>query len=172
MTTQPTHRRVVPDDGAFAAAARRRRSPTVMASADVLALRGTPRSARASRRAVASHEVLRRSRRMRPPRVAPFAATRQRRARSRDELVGMSRDRARRRIRRRRRPSIGVLTIGLPAAMYSSVFVGLMKRVDSFSANGSRHTSQPARNRGRSSYGLLPEVMDVRRAAAATPGRS
>ena len=46
---------------------------------------------------------------------------------------------------------IGVLTIGCSAAMYSSVLVGLMKRVASFRANGSRHTSQPARYAGSSS---------------------
>jgi hypothetical protein len=40
---------------------------------------------------------------------------------------------------------MGVLTIGRSAAMYSSVLVGLMKRVASFRAKGSRHTSQPAR---------------------------
>ncbi len=51
---------------------------------------------------------------------------------------------------------IGVLTIGLPAAMYSSIFVGLMKRVDSLSANGSRQTSQPAISCGSSSYGCMP----------------
>src|SRR5690242_14118895 len=39
---------------------------------------------------------------------------------------------------------IGVLTIGSSAAMYSRVLVGLMKRVDSFSAKGSRQTFQPA----------------------------
>ena len=48
--------------------------------------------------------------------------------------------------------------------MYSSVLVGLMNCVASFSANGSRHTSQPARNPGSSSYALLAEVVDVRRA--------
>jgi hypothetical protein len=45
---------------------------------------------------------------------------------------------------------IGVLTLGLPAAMYSSVLVGLMKRVESLSANGSRHTSHCATSPGRS----------------------
>jgi hypothetical protein len=44
--------------------------------------------------------------------------------------------------------AIAVLTIGSSAAMYSSTLVGLMKRVASLSANGSRHTSQPARNCG------------------------
>ena len=38
----------------------------------------------------------------------------------------------------------GVLTTGLSPAMYSSVLVGLMNRVDSLSANGIRQTSQPA----------------------------
>src|SRR4051794_18228956 len=37
-----------------------------------------------------------------------------------------------------------VETTGLPAARYSGVFVGLMKRVASFLANGIRATSQPA----------------------------
>jgi hypothetical protein len=37
--------------------------------------------------------------------------------------------------------AIGVLTIGFPAAMYSRVLVGLMKRVESLSAKGMRHTS-------------------------------
>ncbi len=36
-------------------------------------------------------------------------------------------------------------TPGSPAARYSGVFVGLMKRVASFRANGSIATSQPAR---------------------------
>src|SRR5205085_9511770 len=39
---------------------------------------------------------------------------------------------------------IGVETTGLPAARYSGVFVGLMKRVASFWANRSRATSHPA----------------------------
>jgi hypothetical protein len=38
---------------------------------------------------------------------------------------------------------IGVLTIIFAAAMYSSVFVGLMYLVESLRAKGSRHTSQP-----------------------------
>src|SRR5687768_1868336 len=42
----------------------------------------------------------------------------------------------------------GVLTMGNSAAMYSSVFVGLIKRVDSLTANGNRHTFQPARKWG------------------------
>ena len=46
---------------------------------------------------------------------------------------------------------IGVLTIGLPAAMYSRVLVGLMNRVASLRANGCRQTSQPAMKRGSSS---------------------
>ena len=46
--------------------------------------------------------------------------------------------------------AMGVLTIGRSAAMYSSVFVGLMNRVASFRANGMRHTSQPDRYAGRS----------------------
>ena len=45
----------------------------------------------------------------------------------------------------------GVLTIGLPAARYSSVLVGLMKRVDALSAKGIMQTSQPARKAGSSS---------------------
>jgi hypothetical protein len=40
--------------------------------------------------------------------------------------------------------STAVLTTGFSAAMYSSVWVGLMKRVCSLSAKGIRHTSQPA----------------------------
>ncbi|MNN10162.1 hypothetical protein D3C81_1230790 [compost metagenome] len=43
---------------------------------------------------------------------------------------------------------IDVLTMGSCAAMYSSTLVGLMKRVASFLAKGSRHTSQPARKCG------------------------
>jgi hypothetical protein len=39
---------------------------------------------------------------------------------------------------------IEVDTTGLPAAKYSGVFVGLMKRVDSFLANGIIATSQLA----------------------------
>src|SRR5688572_30397082 len=52
--------------------------------------------------------------------------------------------------------AIGVDTTRLPPARYSSVFVGLMKRVDSLSANGISATSQPARYRGSSAYGLGP----------------
>ena len=37
----------------------------------------------------------------------------------------------------------GVETIGLWAAMYSRVLVGLMKRVASFRAKGIMHTSKP-----------------------------
>src|SRR6185369_9995547 len=40
---------------------------------------------------------------------------------------------------------IGVEITGFPAARYSGVFVGLIKRVDSFSANGINAMSQPAR---------------------------
>ncbi len=40
---------------------------------------------------------------------------------------------------------IEVDTTGLPAARYSGVLVGLMKRVASLRANGSSATSQPAR---------------------------
>lgn len=43
---------------------------------------------------------------------------------------------------------IGVETDGSSAAMYSSTLVGLMNLVESFIANGSRQTSQPARNCG------------------------
>ena len=39
---------------------------------------------------------------------------------------------------------IEVDTTGLPAARYSGVLVGLMKRVASLRANGSSATSQPA----------------------------
>ena len=39
---------------------------------------------------------------------------------------------------------IDVDTTGLPAARYSGVFVGLMKRVASLRAKGSIATSQPA----------------------------
>jgi hypothetical protein len=46
---------------------------------------------------------------------------------------------------------IDVDTIGLPAAMYSGVLVGLMKRVASLRAKGSSATSQPAMYRGNSS---------------------
>ena len=46
---------------------------------------------------------------------------------------------------------IAVLTTGFSPAMYSSVLVGLMKRVDSFNANGIRPTSQPARKYGKRS---------------------
>ena len=45
---------------------------------------------------------------------------------------------------------IGVLTMGRSAAMYSRVLVGLMKRVASLRANGSRHTSHPVRYCGSS----------------------
>jgi len=41
--------------------------------------------------------------------------------------------------------AIPVETTGRPAARYSGVLVGLMKRVDSLRANGSSATSQPAR---------------------------
>ena len=58
---------------------------------------------------------------------------------------------------------IGVLTIGLPAAMYSSVLVGLMKRVASFSANGIRQTSQPATRLRQQLVRLLAEPVDVGR---------
>ena len=51
---------------------------------------------------------------------------------------------------------IGVLTIGLPAAMYSRVLVGLMKRVDSLRANGISATSQPATSCGSTSYDCCP----------------
>jgi hypothetical protein len=47
--------------------------------------------------------------------------------------------------------AMGVLTTGRSAARYSSVFVGLMKRVDSLSAKGSRHTSHCATRSGSSS---------------------
>lgn len=40
---------------------------------------------------------------------------------------------------------IGVETTGLPAARYSGVLVGLMKRVESLIANGINATSQPER---------------------------
>jgi hypothetical protein len=40
---------------------------------------------------------------------------------------------------------IAVDTTGFPAARYSSVFVGLMNRVASFSANGMIATSHPLR---------------------------
>src|SRR6185295_6795984 len=40
---------------------------------------------------------------------------------------------------------IEVEIVGLPAAKYSGVFVGLMKRVDSFRANNRSAMSQPAR---------------------------
>ena len=40
--------------------------------------------------------------------------------------------------------------------MYSSVLVGLMNSVDSFSANGIRQTSQPATSCGSSAYGCWP----------------
>jgi len=49
-----------------------------------------------------------------------------------------------------------VETTGLPAAKYSGVLVGLMKRVDSFLANGISATSQPAMYRGKSAYDLPP----------------
>ena len=49
-----------------------------------------------------------------------------------------------------------VLTMGNCAAMYSSTLVGLMKRVASFSANGSKHTSQPAKNCGNALYDCWP----------------
>src|SRR5687768_1013310 len=42
----------------------------------------------------------------------------------------------------------GVLTMGNSAAIYSSVLVGLIKRVDSLIVNGNRHTFQPARKWG------------------------
>ncbi len=45
---------------------------------------------------------------------------------------------------------MGVDTTGFPAAMYSSVFVGLTKRVASFRANGIIATSHPAMCSGRS----------------------
>ena len=63
-------------------------------------------------------------------------------------------------------------TTGLPAAMYSGVLVGLMNRVASLRANGSRATSQPAMYPGSSSYCLRSEVVDVGGAAAARPDRS
>jgi hypothetical protein len=40
--------------------------------------------------------------------------------------------------------------MGLPAAMYSSVLVGLMKRVASFCANGMIATSHDAMSEGSS----------------------
>src|SRR5690606_4538507 len=40
---------------------------------------------------------------------------------------------------------IGVETTGTPAARYSGVLVGLIKRVDSFKAKGISATSQPDR---------------------------
>ena len=43
-----------------------------------------------------------------------------------------------------------VETTGHPAARYSGVFVGLMKRVDSLRANGSTATSHPLRYDGSS----------------------
>ena len=46
---------------------------------------------------------------------------------------------------------MGVDTTGRPAARYSGVFVGLMKRVASFSANGISATSQRAMVAGSSS---------------------
>src|SRR3954447_410685 len=45
---------------------------------------------------------------------------------------------------------IDVDTTGLPAARYSGVFVGEMKRVESLRANGRIATSQPARYSGSS----------------------
>jgi len=39
---------------------------------------------------------------------------------------------------------------GRPQAMYSSILVGLMNFVASFSANGIRQTSQPQMKAGRS----------------------
>ena len=45
---------------------------------------------------------------------------------------------------------MGVLTICLHAAMYSNVFVGEIKRVASFNANGNRLTSQPFKYVGNS----------------------
>ena len=57
---------------------------------------------------------------------------------------------------------IAVLTTGLPAAMYSSVLVGLMKRVDSFRANGSRPTLPALDQTGQQLVGLLPEPVQVR----------
>jgi hypothetical protein len=51
---------------------------------------------------------------------------------------------------------MGVETIGLPAAMYSSVLVGLMNSVDSLSANGIRHTSHPATSCGSTEYDCWP----------------
>ena len=44
-----------------------------------------------------------------------------------------------------------VETTGSPAARYSGVFVGLMKRVASLRANGSMAMSQPASSDGSSS---------------------
>jgi len=51
----------------------------------------------------------------------------------------------------------GVATIEHPAAMYSSVWIGLTKRVESLRAYGNRATSHPARNAGNSSYGRSPK---------------
>ena len=45
---------------------------------------------------------------------------------------------------------------GSPAARYSSVFVGLIALVASFSANGISATSKPAMTAGRSSYACCP----------------
>src|SRR4051812_9063260 len=44
----------------------------------------------------------------------------------------------------------GVETTGNPAERNSGVFVGLIKRVESFIANGMMATSQPAKYAGRS----------------------
>src|SRR6185436_4149895 len=51
---------------------------------------------------------------------------------------------------------MGVETMGLPDAMYSSVLVGLMNSVALFSANGMRQTSNALRYRGRSAYDRWP----------------
>src|SRR5215213_3054253 len=51
---------------------------------------------------------------------------------------------------------IEVEMTGLPAARYSGVLVGLMKRVDSLRANSNSAISQPAKYSGNSLYFLPP----------------
>jgi len=51
---------------------------------------------------------------------------------------------------------MGVLTTGLPAAMYSTVLVGLMYFVESLRAKGRSATSHPERNAGSAAYGCCP----------------
>ena len=51
---------------------------------------------------------------------------------------------------------IDVDTTGLPAARYSGVLVGLMKRVASLRANGRIATSQALKYFGKSSYDFGP----------------